>query len=249
MKPSLDSAAAPTSAVPNTPIPSLAMKIIGVSSYLLRIGVARVDPDADIFFVAAYSHQGRVADIFKRFDGSFHAELVLGGVRNQSLNYIPRYSHVHIFFRLFVDDVHDNLPVLFSDADVVAGVLHGDKFAFGRGFQRVENGAHVYLVCVQIADVNFAVAQLSVINGGNDLLSQRERHINANEFVGSRVGDFYMKIAGGRSGDSQGRSQKKCRGQSHSREDSFHGCHSRPFRTIRSTRAIKAARESYATRF
>src|SRR5438067_8868985 len=148
MKPSVDSAAAPTSAVPNTPIPSLAMKIIGVSSYLLRIGVARVDPDADIFFVAAYSHQGRVADILKRFDGSFHVELVLSGIGNQSLNYIPRYGYVHIFFRIFVDDVHDNLPVLFSDAYIIAEVLHGDKFAFGGSFQRVENGADVYLVCV-----------------------------------------------------------------------------------------------------
>ena len=77
--------------------------------------------------------------------------------------------------------------------------------------------------------MNFAVAQLSMINRGNNLLSQRERDINANQFVGSRVGNLYMKIAGGRSSDSQGRSQKKGRGQSHSREDSFQGCHKSSF--------------------
>src|SRR6266566_5035351 len=206
MNPSLERAAPPTSAAPMTPIPNLAKKIIGVSFprtsvALFGVRVARVYPDADIFIVAAHSHQRGVAYIFERLDRGFDVELVLGGIRDEGLDDIPRNSDVHAFVGtgILVSHVHDQLSVLFGDANgivrVAAGVLHGDKFAFGRGFEGVENGAHVYVVRVEVADANFAVAQLSVVDGRNDLLSQHQGHVDPHQFVAGWVSDSYVKIA------------------------------------------------------
>ena len=60
--------------------------------------------------------------------------------------------------------------------------------------------------------MNLAVAQFAVVDGRNDFFGEGQRYIDADQFVGSRVSDFHVKIAGGGGGHGQSRNQQNGRG-------------------------------------
>src|SRR2546425_442695 len=209
MKPSLERAAPAASAVPMTPIPSFARKIIldsgnyfdtaralqvrqQVICAVLLLGVARIDPDAHGFIVTTYSHQGHVSDTLKGLDGGLDVELVLVGIGNQRFGNFPGDGHVHVLVAFPIDHMHDQLPMFFRDADVIACVLHGDKFALWRGFQSVQNRADVHVIGSEVADVNFAVTKFAVTYGGGYFFSEHQRHIDSDQLVSGRGSDSYI---------------------------------------------------------
>src|SRR6185437_12329352 len=171
MNPSLESAAAPSSAVPITPTPSLARKIMKISSclpsflssrFLDGIGLftraARVHPNADILILAGHLYQVHISDIFKSPERGCDVQLVLAGLGNQSLRDIPGNRHFDVLLAFLIYRVHHHESVLFGHANIVARILHTHKLAFRGSLESLENGSYVHVVGVEVSNADLAVA-------------------------------------------------------------------------------------------
>ena len=116
--------------------------------------------------------QGHVPDMLKRLHGGFYVELLFGGLRNEGLSYVPGNGDIHILVAIPVDHMHHHQAALFGDANVVVGILHCHEFAFRSTLEGIEDGPDVYVIGAEVTDVNFAVAQLSVVDRRDNLFRQ-----------------------------------------------------------------------------
>src|SRR5437660_2818919 len=151
-------------------------------SQLLLVPTVGIYPYADRFFLPGHGYKGVVTGCFQRLDGRFDVKFLVGGVGNEGLGDVPWDGDVHVLFAGFVDHVDDQLPVLFRYAHIAVVLLNGDEFTFGSSLKRVQNCAYVH-VCGEISNLDFAVLQLPMVDGGDNFLGERKRQIHADQLV------------------------------------------------------------------
>jgi len=70
---------------------------------------------------------------------------------------------------LFVEDVNDQVIVLFGDADVAIVALYGNKFAVFAGADCIDEGAEVDVIDARIVNPDLAGAEAILVDGGGEL--------------------------------------------------------------------------------
>jgi len=81
--------------------------------------------------------------------------------------------------------MHDQVVVLFGDANVAVIALDGDKLAVLGGADSIDEGAEVDVIHVGVVNLDLAVMDAVLVDGGENLFGQFERDIDAD---GPRLG-------------------------------------------------------------
>jgi hypothetical protein len=109
----------------------------------------------------------------------------------------------------FVHDVDNQLAVFLGHTNVSVIVLDGDELAFRGCLERVDDGADVYFVRMEVPELNFAIAQLPMVDGWDYLAGQRKRDIHTHKFMRAGIAYSYMQVAFRGSGPNNGSGRKR----------------------------------------
>ena len=70
---------------------------------------------------------------------------------------------------MLVEDMNDQVIVLFGDADVAIIALHGDELAVLGSADSLDQGAEVDIINMSIVDLDLAVVDAVFVDGGENL--------------------------------------------------------------------------------
>ncbi len=100
---------------------------------------------------------------------------------------------------LLVEDMNDQVVALLGDANVTIIALYGDKLAVLGGADGFDEGAEVDVIDVRVVDLDLAIMDAFLVDGGENLFSEFEGDVNADSLalgVGADDADVQPAVLG-----------------------------------------------------
>src|SRR5437588_5248054 len=97
---------------------------------------------------------------------------------------------------LLVEDMNDQVIVLFGDANVAIIALHGDELAVLGSADGIDEGAELDVIDVGVVDLDLAIVETMLVNSGENSFGQFEGDVDADGLTfGVRADDADVQPA------------------------------------------------------